>query len=117
MHLNYIGNGIATICWPATCIALFICNFKCVPKVARRRDLHDKIGETLIFFIPFAGNMLLQVTVKILKNKAKDKNSLKAGNYKQQLWSEYVILGTGCISEASSSFQGLDGFTFFFAES
>jgi hypothetical protein len=83
LHLNYIGNGLAAICWPASCIALFICNFKCVPKVARRRDLHDKIGETLILFRSFAGNMLLQVTAKILKKKAKDKNSLKARNYKQ----------------------------------
>jgi len=61
--------------------------------------------------------MLLKVTVKILKNKAKDKNNLKARNYKQQIWSEYVILGTECISDASTSFQPLDEFTFFFSES
>lgn len=61
--------------------------------------------------------MLLQVTVKILKNKANDKNSLKARNYKQQIWSEYVILGTEYISDSSSLYQHLDGFTFLFAES
>lgn len=61
--------------------------------------------------------MLLQVTVKILKNKAKDKNSLKIRHYKQQIWSEYVILETEFISDASSSFQRSDGFTFLFAGS
>jgi len=60
--------------------------------------------------------MILQVTVKILKNKAKDKNSLKARHYKQHIRSEYVILETEFISDASSSFQSLDGFVFFFAE-
>ena len=117
MHLNYIGNDSPPSVGQHLELLYSFVILNEFPKSQVDVTCKIKQEKHRFYFIPFAGNVLLQVTVKILKNKAKDKNSLRARNYKQQIWSEYVILGTEYISDASSSFQRLDGFRFVFAES
>jgi len=117
LHLNYIGNDSPPSVGQHLELLYSFVILNEFPKSQADVTCTIKQEKRRFYFIPFAGNVLLQVTVKILKNKAKDKNSLRARNYKQQIWSEYVILGTECISDASSSFQCLDGFRFVFAES